>query len=452
MGLRLLLLLIIIVAIGFTHISILNPESVTFTIAPSTSFKVNLAELVLISFAAGALIVLIGTIVRDSVESAKRWKEKRKLARREAAREKIEKSRSSFFQEKYKSALEQVNSALKIIPESREALLLKVRILEAMGNIPEKISTLREYVRAHPKLIEGYVELARSYEETGDLSSAIETLKPLSASGEHSRVMKYLRDLYIKTGSFQEAYDIQKSLVKKKVPLSEEDLKVWRGLRFERARFLFEKGNFGEAESLLKKIIEEKEDFTPPYVLLHEIYRKQDKYEDSLEILSTGYRKTKNPVTLIKLEDLVIDNENPSDLLNLYDEFLRENPSDFSLLIFYGKFLLRLEMVDEALEQFLKAESLDTDNSSVHIFLAEAYKRRNRLTDALNEYEKAFAYKKRYLVPFVCPHCGDRVIRWSPLCEKCGHWDTYRIDFGDTRHLRRLHEEAVRKVSLSHQS
>jgi len=449
MGLRLILLLIIVMAIGFTHVSILNSGTITFNLTPTISVEIAVAELVLIAFAAGAALVLLGTFVKDTVDSAKRWKERRKQAKKESARAKIDKARSLYFQEKYKAALDAVNSALSILPESREALILKAQILNAVGNIPEKIATLRDYTKSHPSILEGYIELARTYEQIGDYASAIDTLTPLAGTGENTRVLKYLRDLHIKVGNFKEAYDLHKNLAKKKAPLSREDEEKWVGLRFERARFLMNEGKYGESSSILKDLIKEKPAFTPPYVLLYEINREQDKFEDALEILTEGYRKTKNPVTLIKLEDLVIDYERPSSLLEIYENLLSESPSDFTLHVFYGKLLLRLEMIDEALEQLLKAENIDSDNSSVHIYLAEAYRRRQRYEDALNEYEKAFAYKKRYLVPFVCRHCGEKLIRWIPLCGNCGKWDTFQIDFGDTRHIQRLREEAMREVPVS---
>jgi len=64
-----------------------------------------------------------------------------------------------------------------------------------------------------------------------------------------------------------------------------------------------------------------------------------------------------------------------------------------------GKFFLRLEMIDEGLEQLLKAETLGPERESVNILLAEAFRRRGRYESACSHYQRAFGYKRRYLIP-----------------------------------------------------
>jgi lipopolysaccharide biosynthesis regulator YciM len=96
-----------------------------------------------------------------------------------------------------------------------------------------------------------------------------------------------------------------------------------------------------------------------------------------------------------------------------------------------GKFFLRLEMIDEGLEQLLKAETLDPERESVNILLAEAFRRRGRYESACLHYQRAFGYKRRYLIPFRCSSCGSSTIKWTARCPSCGTWNGYAIDHGN---------------------
>jgi lipopolysaccharide biosynthesis regulator YciM len=88
-------------------------------------------------------------------------------------------------------------------------------------------------------------------------------------------------------------------------------------------------------------------------------------------------------------------------------------------------------MIDEGLEQLLKAETLDPERESVNILLAEAFRRRGRYESASLHYQRAFGYKRRYLIPFRCSSCGSSTIKWAARCPSCGTWNGYAIDHGN---------------------
>jgi tetratricopeptide (TPR) repeat protein len=415
MSLRLFLLLIIVMAIGFTHVSILNSDMVKFNFTPGRSFEIALSELTLIAFALGAGIVLLGTFVKDAMTSTKQWKEKRLSAKKESANKRLSKAWNLLYQDKTTSALETVDGILSIIPENRSALLLKAMIYRELGNYIEEINALTKVKTIDPSNVDSYFMLAEAHERTGDLDSAIEVLIPLRKQEDYRKIMEKLRDLYIKKEDFEKAFELQKTILKKKTDPKPEDGEISNGLKLELARYAFETGKIDEAEKKLKDLMKESPTFTPSYILLQDLYLKKSSVNTAMDLLISGYSKTKNPINLIKLEDIAIEEEMPGRLLEIYSNVKSDFENDFTLILFYGKFLLRLEMVDEAMEQFLKAQNIDPNNASVHIFLAETYRRRNRLQDAVTEYSKAFAYKRRYLVPFACSGCSETIIQKVPL-------------------------------------
>ena len=448
MSLRLFLVLIIIMAIGFSHVSILNSGAVKFYLTPSKFVEMALSELTLITFALGAAIVLVGTFFKDAASSARQWKTKRIQTKKENAYDKLKKARDLFYQNKASSALEVVESVLPVIPENREALHLKAKIQREMGDRDGLLETLANWKEHFPADVELRLLLSKEHDKDGKIPKAIEELTSLKKQDEYLPVVERLIELHIANDDFSQAYELQKSLTKKKGKRAQVGKDRLNSLRYRLAKSAFDTGNFDNGEKILKELAKEEHPFTPAYIYLHEISLQKGDIPGAMQWLITGYRRTGNAIQLIKLEDIAIEHESPGELLEIYSHLKDEFSEDFTLIIFYGKFLLRLEMVDEAMEQFLKAENLDADNAAVHIFLAEAYRRRERFQEAIDEYSKAFAYKRRYLVPFVCSGCGEKVIRWKDYCEKCREWDTFHINYGDTRELKRIREEALQKVPV----
>ncbi len=435
-------------AIGFSHVSILNSATIKFYLTPAKFVEISLSELTLISFALGAAIVLVGTFFKDAASSAKQWKAKRILQKKENAYKKLDKARDLLYQNKLSAALETVDSALTVLAGNRDALSLRGKIQEKLGNQDEVINTITRIQSTRPSDVESRLLLSEAYEREGDLEKALSALSSIKKYEDYFPVMERLIELHMAKEEYQKAYELQKSLAKKRGKGSSLDRERLNSLRYKLARTAYDSGKMDDAEKILKELIKEEGEFTPTYILLNDIYLHKGNQDGAMDCLLEGYRKTGNPIHLIKLEDIAIEHERPARLLDIYSNIKNDFEGDFTLTIFYGKFLLRLEMVDEAMEQFLKAESIDGDNAAVHIFLAEAYRRRNRLQESVDEYTKAFAYKRRYLVPFVCSGCGEKIIRWKDYCETCKKWDAFSIDFGDTKELKRIREEALQKVPV----
>jgi len=204
---------------------------------------------------------------------------------------------------------------------------------------------------------------------------------------------------------------------------------MFTALRYEKALVRLAQGKADDAERRLRDVVKDDPSFCAAYVVLsgHLLGRS---VEEATEVLLQGFRATRNPVFLIKLEDLFVETERPQAMIRIYSHLQREFPSDYDVNLFTGKFFLRLEMIDEALEQLLKAETLDPDRESVNILLAEAFRRRGRYEAASQHYQRAFGYKRRYLIPFRCSACGASTIKWTARCPSCGAWNAYAIDHG----------------------
>ncbi|MBI5576580.1 MAG: tetratricopeptide repeat protein [Deltaproteobacteria bacterium] len=432
MAVRLLFLLFVIILVGFTYISLLNGQHIQFFFSATRMAEVSVSELAILSFSLGAALVILGTLVKDVTLASKNWKERREKQRKEAARARVAKAQDFHRRGMLDEAVKELERSLSVNPDDREALELLSAVETERGNSLEAVKALTRLKQIDPSDLSVFFRLAALYRRMNDLDNALSLLETIEDSeGENPRAWEGLRDIHILRNEMVPAYAMQKKIMKrngKSASAADQDLFI--ALRYEKAVVRMAEGKTDDAERRLRDLIKEQPQFSPSYIALSEHKRSRGNLEEATDLLIKGYRATHNAVFLIKLEDLGVETVNPQSVIAVYTELLQEIPSDFDANLFMGKFFLRLEMNDEAVEQLLKAESLEPERESVHILLAEAFRRRGRYEPACQHYQRAFAYKRRYLIPFRCSKCGKGTIKWAPRCAACGTWNGYAIDHG----------------------
>jgi len=432
MGVRLLLLFFVIILVGFSYVSLLNGQHVQFFYSTMRQVEVTVSELAILSFCLGAAMVILGTMVKDVTEASRNWRERRQVQRREAARARVAKAADFHKRGMLDEAAAELGKSLSVNPEDREALELSATV-EAERKVPlEAIKALTRIKQIDPSDLFVYYRLARLYREMNDDENALSLLSTVEGSGEENlRVWEMIREIHIRRGEMVPAYEIQKKIVKfKGKSASAADQEIFSALRYEKAVRRMADGKTDDAERRLKDLIKDQPGFAPSYVAFAEHLRSRGNIDEATEILLRGYRATRNPVFFIKIEDMGVETERPHAVIARYSDLQRDYPADYDVNLFMGKFFLRLEMNDEAVEQLLKAEQLEPERESVNILLAEAFRRRGRYESACQHYQRAFGYKRRYLIPFRCGGCGEITIKWTPRCPICGIWNGYSIDHG----------------------
>ncbi len=432
MTVRLLFLLFVIILVGFSYISLLNGQHIQFFYSATRQMDVSVSELAILSFSLGAAMVILGTLVKDVTMASRNWKERREKQRKEAAQARVAKAGELYRRGFLDEAARELERSLSVNTEDREALELLATVEGERKNPLEAIKALTRVKQIDPSDVSVFVRLAGLYREMGDLDNALSLLSAVEDSGgENLRAWEGMRDIHVLRKEMVPAYAMHKKIMKTKArAATAEDQALFCALRYEKAIVRLREGKTDDAERRLRDHIREHPQFCPPYVALSEHLRSRGKLEEATEILLDGYRATRRAVFLIRLEDLGVETESPQAMIGIYTDLLQEFPSDFDVNLFLGKFFLRLEMNDEAVEQLLKAESLESERQSVHILLAEAFRRRGRYESACQHYQHAFGYKRRYLIPFRCTGCGTATIKWSDRCPSCGIWNGYAIDHG----------------------
>jgi tetratricopeptide (TPR) repeat protein len=432
LAIRLLFLLFVVVLAAFGYVSLLNGQHVTFFLSSTRQFDLTVSELVLLAFSLGASMVVLGTMAKDVAEASRGWKERRDRQRREAARERVAKASGLFRRGMLDEAAKELSRSLSVNADDREALELMATVEIERRNPLEAAKALTRLRQNDPTDLSVQFRLADLYRSMNDLDTALSLLKAAeSFEGENPRAWTEIRDLHIRKGEMLPAYEAHKKVVRfRGKEAGAADRSLMTALRYEKATYRMAEGRSDDAERRLRELVKEQPEFVPAWLSLAELLQGRRKTAEAMELLAQGYRATRNPVTLIRVEDLGVETEQPQSVMRIYSDLIREFPHDVDLHLFLGKFYLRLEMNDEGLEQLLKAESLEPERESILILLAEAYRRRGRYDSASQYFQRAIGYKRRFLIPFRCGGCGKATIKWSPRCPACGDWNSYAVDHG----------------------
>lgn len=329
-----------------------------------------------------------------------------------------------------KKAHSLLQKALDKDPSRIEAYIAMASVYLQEGKSEDAVNLLLKAKNIDPKNPEVLFKLATTYEETGrDEEAAAAYNEILGIEKDNRKALRCLRQIHITNSQWREALELQKRILKVgpgSNRLDEEKEKLL-SLRYEVARQDMEQNELDTAKTELKSIIKEDPDFVPARVSLGDAYVKQDRPDDAVKVWKDGYLALGKSVFLSRLEDLYLDAEDPSTLLDLYKSFLDQRENDMILRLFYGKLCLRLEMVDEALEQLYAVENTGIETPQLHLLLAEAHRRRNRVEQSVEQYKKALGVDGRLRINYVCDTCSSVAAEWNSRCAGCGNWGTFSV-------------------------
>ena len=265
------------------------------------------------------------------------------------------------------------------------------------------------------------------------------------------KALRALRDLRMRAGEWKESFDLQKKILKfsEGTNRQQEEERRLLALRYEVACLGLsgDEKELKSAKSALQEIVKDAPDFLPGLVSLGDALRRLGAPLEASSVWEEGYRSLGRGVFLERLEVLFLDEGDPATLLSFYRDFVREKSNDLMLRFFYGKLCLRLEMIEEGLEQLQLVESSGVDYPQIHLLLAEGHSRRGRLDVAIQQYKKALGVTSRLAIGYVCDACGEENPEWQSRCPACGEWaslsvvgrQSLRGAMTATPHLREIH-------------
>lgn len=424
------LLLCILLVLFFLYFWGINPDMVTVYLMPDQSVTYPVAFVVIACIVVGLILGVAAYLYSALTYRWARWKNDRADKKQKEINAIYREGVGRLLSGDLKKARILLQRALDRDPRNVETYIAMASLNSQEGNPGEGLVLLGKARDLDPKSREVLFKTAALQEEMGNDGDAMQSYQELIALEKDNRkALRSLRDLYVKHENWKDALETQRKILKSGPGanrINEEKEKLLF-LRYEMARQLIADNDIDSAKSELKDVIRQLPEFTPARVTLGEAYVIQGHDKDAAKTWQEGYIKVGKSVFLERLEDYYMQREDPSSLLKFFRETVLERGDDLIFRLFYGKLCLRLEMVDEALEQLQAIESSGLETPQVHMLLAEAHRRRNRPDDAISEYQKALGLTSRLRLSYVCDECQTKAAEWDSRCPACGAWGTISL-------------------------
>lgn len=433
---KLFLTFLFIIVGFFLWLSYENPKSVEFYLF-GRAFETDLPILMISSFVVGALLVFIGTLIRDIRHAIQSYKKSREIRKAESVKEEISRGMDCLIRGDLRKAKSHFIEVLKKDPSQLDTYIKLSEIAIKEGDQNEGLHWLERARLIDMKNIDIMIRQAELYQMMKRYDEAIHILNEGLNIDEHNiQILKNLRKIYHETKRWQDAIRIQKSILKliKGKQVEEEETLFLLGLKYEYAKELMRQGgreNLEEALKEVKEIIKERKTFQPGFILLGDIYLRMGKWVSAGKVWGKSFSRFKSIIFILKLEELYLSREDPSTLIRIYQRAIKHNPENWELRFFFAKLCLRLEMLDEALEEIEEISLKLKDFPALHRLLAEIYLHKKDFNRAAKEFEKTFELSGTAYIPFICNVCERESREWIAYCPQCGKWSTYNVKSGE---------------------
>ncbi len=230
-------------------------------------------------------------------------------------------------------AIGEYKSALRFDPESSYLMNELAMLYIKKGEMNTAISLLEESVTCDPEYVDSHILLGSLYDNLEEYEAAInEYKKVVEIDPEKLEAYLFLGLLYRENKDYNSAIDVLSHL------LRIDPCNLMGSYYLAKIYVAVER--YDETETWLHKTLDIKPAFRPALLDLGLLYRSQDKGERAVEI---------------------------------YMDFLQNNPTDIKIRFELGKTLLKLKRYDAAAEEFEKILKLDNSLADVHFSLGLAY-------------------------------------------------------------------------------
>ena len=378
------------------------------------------------AFAAGSLISLAFQITGWGRTAYGRARSLWSTRGREAAGRIVETGRQAEREGRLDDAIASYQQAIERSPGDFRSLMRLGDALRRAGRSMEAVRIHEQARRVEPDSDEPGHALALDYLEGGRLEDARRELTSLVEKNPRGAVapLRQLRDLEIRAGQWEAAADAARRLATAcarsgAVPLDRlQDL----GLRTEIARRRLESGEARAAAGLLRKLLRKEGEYIPARITLARALVVAGDASAAREALLEGFRSSGEPALLDALCAVDLDRGHPEEAISALRGLIAAHQHPAAARWALGKLYLRLEMHDEAVDQFeLILEELE-DHPLVLFHLAQAEERRDNPARAAELYR--LVLETQGPAEAYCSECGAHLEEWSERCPECGHFGT----------------------------
>ncbi len=417
-----------ILLIASIYFTLLNQAIIQIYLSRSIKFDLPVSILILFTFLLGAIVAFILNLISNIKTRTILYLKYRKK----------EKLNNTFIKglEYYISG--QQKKSIPLLKKTIEKDSSKAIPLTLLGNIYRSQKDFEKAIFFHQKAkaltpSDKFVlkNLEEDYQATKNLNLQKKVVKELTLlEKDNIDNLLRLRDLHKANESWNDAIAVQNQIIPKtKDPekLKEEKRKA-SIFYYESALESFNNDFFKIAIQKLKNSIKNDSTFTASHMLLGEVYLKMTNKKKALKTWEYAYEQTDDPLLLKRIDKFYIDQNQPKEVIQLYQCAIEKNPNAPLLHFLLGEAYIRFEMFDDAMLEFQKAYTYKSDSIALNLLIGKIFERKDDFQSASREYQKAFQKELSSVLKLTCGKCGYQISKWAGRCPKCKDWSIKGFD------------------------
>ncbi len=389
------------------------------------------------------LVPLLFGVLRDLRRMLRDFSVRRQARSRQEAEELYLRGVESMLNGREERALEHFNEVLAIDPNHFEALLKGGEVLRGLRRYAEAIEFHRRAARVKEDDLHPLYSLVSDYEESGAPENAkgvLNRIIELNPKRSLAASRKY-RAICVSEGAWEKAWEIQKRIEDQLSDMGRSrkaEKKYHLGIRYMLAQSLLQAGKARDAVGTLRRLVAMEPAFVPAPLALGRALLALRQPEEAVEVWDKAYEATGHPIFLSTIEDHYLGQEQPRRAIEALKAAIWKSKKDIIPRFFLGKLYYRLEMIDEALQQFSQMKGRVTYFPALHYYLAKIMERQGNMREALTELELVLRQAEVLKVEYICATCSRKHPAWVDYCERCGEWNSIVVDFQEERPIEEL--------------
>ncbi len=433
MRIRTFIAVVLLLAITAGVVFILLPNRLILTLPLETAgYRTPVWGALLGAFAAGTLVALVLQVSGLGRSGFHRARGMLSARRGESVLRVIETGRQAEREGRFSQAIEAYREAGHKSAGHFDASMRLGDLLHRMGRLRDAVGAHEEARRLNPLSDEPGHALALEFLELGELDKARKELSALIEKNPKSSIgpLRNLRELEIRSGDWAAAAEAARRLegvLGRKDGLTDEDQAQSLGIRTELAQAKAEEGEMRTATGMLRKIIKEEPTYSPARLLLIELARDAAEIEAARESLIDGFKLTGDAFILDGLVEADLARERPEEAISTLRGVVATRQHERNARFVLGKLYLRLEMLDEAAEQFSQQLNEGDGAAAPTIYLARVEERRRNNSRAATLYHSVFDSPGWTLREYRCTSCHAGHENWNHRCPECGAFGSIQL-------------------------
>ncbi len=434
---RFVFLMLILYILVMAIFGYFNNTTVTVVLFKDRTEELPLWLLVFLSSLIGAGFLFVIYMVRDTRRLFKKMQTQKAQKRAEKLQGLYLKALNEVHAGKDGSAKETLSSLLQIEPDYLPGLKVLADLSLKEGRLDEAEENYRKVLQVSRNDRDALYGLASVKFRQKKPEEALSLIDEVIKADKRDLSALYLkRQILESMKKWDELIELQRSILSLKD--EPEERHYLQGYLYEAGMKAVEEEDPEKAKKLFKEALKQDHRFVPAHIGHAEAMLIEDRDRDAIHYLERAFRETGSLVFLARLEDLLLSQGEPSKIIQIYEEALREKPADTALRFFLAKLYYRLQMLDDALETLDQIDDPQGIPDIARLRVA-IYLQRGDYQKAAEMLNSILDIKNTLRVPYCCSECGWIQTEWTGRCPFCGKWDTFFFN---------LHGRCERKVRI----